>query len=84
VDFTNFTEFLKKSPDLWKSSNSTKKKEIVETPRKEEKEIPAPQPTPFHKLSRMFMVWNISTGHLGLSVWLCSLPAPARLLINGT
>jgi len=26
----------------------------------------------------MSMVWNISTGQLGLAAWLCSLPAPAH------
>jgi len=30
----------------------------------------------------MSMVWNISLGHLELAVWLCSLPAPAHLLIS--
>jgi len=30
------------------------------------------------------MVWNISTGQLGLSAWLCSLPAPAHLLVSQT
>jgi len=28
------------------------------------------------------MVWNISIGQLGLSGWLCSLPAPEHLLIS--
>jgi len=34
--------------------------------------------------SMTFMVWNIPVGQLGLSVWQCSLPAPAHLLINWT
>jgi len=33
--------------------------------KREEKSIPAPSPTPIHKLSVMSMVWNISIGHLG-------------------
>jgi len=31
-----------------------------------------------------FMVRNISIGQFGLAVWLCSLPAPAHLLIIWT
>jgi len=30
------------------------------------------------------MLWNISTGQLGLAAWLCSRPAPAHLLISQT
>jgi len=30
----------------------------------------------------MSMVWNISFGQHGLAAWLCSLPAPAHLLIS--
>jgi len=29
------------------------------------REMPAPQPTPIHKLSMMSMVWNIYVGQLG-------------------
>jgi len=28
------------------------------------------------------MVWNISIDQLELAVWLCTLPAPAHLLIS--
>jgi len=46
------------------------------------RKLPAPWPNPIHNLSMMSMVWNISTGQLGLAAWLCSLPAPAHLLIS--
>ena len=46
--------------------------------------IPAPWPTPIYKLSMMSMVGNISIGQLGLAAWLCSLPAPAHLLLSWT
>jgi len=42
----------------------------------------APQPTSIYKLSMTPVVQNISIGHLGLAVWLCSLPAPAHLVIS--
>ena len=58
----------------------TKRMEKSELP--EEKESMPAQPTPIHKLSTMSMVWNISTGQLGLAAWLCSLPAPVHLLIS--
>ena len=45
---------------------------------------PAPRPMPIYKLSVTSMVRNISTGQLGLAAWLCSLPAPAHLLISWT
>jgi len=48
----------------------------------EKREILAPQLTPIRKLSMTSMVWNISLGQLGVSVWLCSLPDPAHLLIS--
>jgi len=48
----------------------------------EKKRIPAYQPTPIHKMRMMSVVWNISTGQLGLAAWLCSLPDPAHLLIS--
>jgi len=38
--------------------------------------------SPLYKLSMMPMVWNIPIAQPGLSVWLCSLPAPAHLLIR--
>jgi len=41
-----------------------------------------PSANPIYKLSMTSMVRNISTGQLGLAVWLCSLTAPARLLIS--
>jgi len=66
----------------------------VGTPRQEKdsdsqksrlkKRPPAPWPTPIHNLSMMSMVWNLSTGQLGLAAWLRSLPAPAHLLVSWT
>jgi len=53
-----------------------------EPTEKREKRIPAPQPTTIYKLSMTSMVWNISTGQLGLDAWLCSLPALVHLLIS--
>jgi len=46
--------------------------------------IPAPWTTSIYKLGMMSMVWNNSTGQPGLAAWLCSLPAPAHLLISWT
>ena len=83
MDFSKFMNFVIsansqiKRPNSRKSLNSQKREDW--TPVKEE--VPASQPTPNHKLSMMSMVWNISTGQLGLAAWLCSLPAPAPLLI---
>jgi len=45
-------------------------------------ESSCPLAKPIHKLSVTSMVWNISTGQLGLAAWLCSLPAPAHLLLS--
>jgi len=56
------------------------KEDIVETPRKER--IPASWPTLIYKLSIMSVLRNISTGQLGLAIWLCLLPSPAHLLIS--
>jgi len=46
------------------------------------KRIPSAGATLLYKFSMMSMVWNISFVQLGLSAWLCSLPAPAYLLIS--
>ena len=51
-------------------------------PWKWERKDSCPQPTPIHKLSMMSMLWNISTGQLGLAAWLCSRPAAAPLLVS--
>jgi len=48
--------------------------------RESKKNILVPRPTSIYKLSMTSMVWNSSTGQLGLAVWLCSLPAPAHLI----
>jgi len=44
--------------------------------------IPASRPTPIYLLSTTSMIWNISIGQPGLAAWLCSVPAPAPLLIS--
>jgi len=63
------------------SSNAQKNPELPEKSRLlEKREFLSPWPTPTYKLSTPPMVWNISTGQLGLAAWLCSLPAPALLI----
>jgi len=47
-----------------------------------EKKVPSSWPTLICKLLMASVVWNISTGQLGLAPWLCSLPTPAHLLIS--
>jgi len=66
------------------SPNSQKKTEPTEKFKfSGKKEVSCPtQPAPIHKPSMMSVVWNISTGQLGLAAWLCSLPAPAHLLMS--
>jgi len=51
------------------------------TGEKRMKKITAPKLAPIYKQSMMSVVWNISIGQLGLAAWLCSLPAPAHLLV---
>jgi len=61
----------------------TPRQERIQTHRNNKaQKIPAPRPTPIHKLSMMSMVRNISIGQLGLAVWLCSLPDSTYLLIS--
>ena len=79
-------EFLRISQNFWKSANSQKSsnswKSLNSWTRedsnswRQEKADSCPQSTPIHKLSMMFMVWNISIGQPG------SLPgcAPSQLL----
>ena len=58
---------------------------FMELPKKDQtyrKVQTAPWPNSIYKLSMTAMVWNISTGQLGLNVWLWSLPAPAHLVIR--
>jgi len=40
------------------------------------------RPAPIPKQSKTSMIWNICIGQLGLAVWLCSLTAPAHLLVS--
>ena len=63
----SFNSWMRADSNLWK---------------KQEEQIPPTQPTLIYKLSMTSMVWTISTGQLGLAVWLCSLPAPAQLVIS--
>jgi len=67
----------------WKKTELTEEKsKLMEKFKLREKRVPAPQQTPIRKLSMMSMVWNISVAQLVLAAWLCSLPAPAHLLIS--
>jgi len=78
ADFTNFLELLKKRPNSQKKFELQAKKQMK---RKKEYSCP-PWPTAICKLNMTSRVCNISTGQLGLSAWLCSLPAPAHLLMS--
>ena len=49
-----------------------------------ERYLPAPQWLAIHELSSPCMLWNTSIGWFALASWLCSLPAPAHLLISWT
>jgi len=49
---------------------------------KESRKISAPWTIPIYKLNMASVVWNISFGRLGLTAWLCSLPAVVHLLIS--
>ena len=82
MELTNFCEFCKTAEKDW-----TPGKVWTDDlhSQKRERKILSPPPTPFNKLRMMSMVWNISTGQLGLAVWLYQLwliPAPAHLLLN--
>ena len=75
-------------PNSWKKDQNPRKVQSprqvrIQTPGNEgKKRIPALSlANPIHTPSMMSRVWNISTGQLG-SAWLCSLPAPARLLMS--
>jgi len=80
--FANFTKFLKKA-ELPEEFELLDKRgfELLEN---EKPRAPCPRPTPIRKPSMMSTVWSISTGQLGLSAWLCSLPMPAHLLTRWT
>jgi len=45
---------------------------------------PVPWPASIYVLSIRSMVWNVSTGQLGLAAWLLSFPALLHLLISRT
>ena len=91
--FHKFLRTPEKGPKSWKSANFPKKEEkkkkrfswksqkrqgkkkiYLKFP---ERRVPAHQP--IYKLSITSMIWNISIDQLGLSAWLCSLPAPAHI-----
>jgi len=80
MDFVNFVDLPKKRPNSWKSLNSSKRENLNSLKRADT----CPRPTPIYKLSMTSTVWNISISQIGLSVQLCSLPAPAHLLVNCT
>jgi len=79
LEIANAVKFPKKM-NAWKVQ--TPGQERVQTRENEKRKIPALRPTFINKLSMTSMVWNISIGQPGLDVWLCSLPAPAHLLIS--
>ena len=78
VNFTEFAKLTEKDRTYRKVWTHGKRVQLTE------KRVSAPWPTPIHKPSMTSMVWNISIDQLGLAAWLCSLPAPAHLLISQT
>jgi len=85
--FENFAKLLKKTqlPEKFKVLEKFEllDKRRLKIPEKSRKEmIPAPRTTSIYKLIMISMVWNISTGQLGLDAWLCSLPDPAHLFAS--
>jgi len=81
TDFANFAKLPKKTEILEKFELTDNRGfELMEKRRADS----CPRPTPIYKQSMTSMVCNISTGHLGLAAWLCSLPAPEHLLISQT
>ena len=60
----------------------TPRQERIQTHGSEKEEIPNTRPTVIPKLSVISMVWNTSSGQLGLAAWLCSLPAPAHMFAS--
>jgi len=84
MQILQISQFLQNS---WKKNKPNSQKSSI-SPQKRiwnkimEKRIPDPRPTPITKLCMTSMVWNIFMGQLGLAGWLCSLPAPAHLLIS--
>jgi len=82
MDFVNFATVLKKTELLEKFELLDKREFTLMEMRK--KESPVPCATPIYILSMPSTIWNISIGQLGLAAWLCSLPAPAHLLISQT
>jgi len=80
ASFVNFAKLPPKKPELLEKFELPDKKRFQTVEKR--REHLALWPTPIHKLSMTSMVRNISLGQLGLAAWLCSLPAPAHLLIS--
>ena len=80
VDFVNFTKFPKKTTFLEKFELPDKRG--FKFMEKRTGRFLHPQPTLTYKLSVTSVVWNIPVAQLGLAAWLCSLPAPAHLLVS--
>jgi len=80
--FMNFTKLPKKTELPEKFELRDQRGFKLTEKRRLKKKIPAPWPTLIYKLRMTSMVWSISMGQLGLAAWLCSLPAPAHLLIS--
>ena len=76
-ELTDFADFI----ELPKNTTLQEKRRFKLMEKRKQK-ILIPQPTPIHKLSMTSMVWYISISQLGPAAWLCSLPAPAHLLIS--
>jgi len=72
MDFPDLTDFAKLTE---KKTELTGKKTLTE-------KGPCLRPTASYKWSMTSVVWNISTGQVGLAAWLCSLPALVHLLIS--
>ena len=81
--FLRILQNSRKRPNSWKISNFWTRGDSNSWKReKQKKVIPVRLPTPIYKMRMISVLWNISFGHLGLSVCLCSLPPPAHLLIS--
>jgi len=88
VDFANFTKFMdfiyltkltEKTPKLLEKLKRSDKRGSELTKKRR---LLAPQPTSIYKVSITSMVRSISINQPGLAAWLCSLPAPAHLLVS--
>ena len=82
TDFPELTKLMQRVQTLGKGMNSQKRIELTEKDQAPKKEVASLSANPLCRLITMPMVWNISIGQPGLAAWLCSLSAPAQLLIS--